>query len=85
VLCIFHTIRALFSNQCQFSKFISALLLLNASIFFCLFMNFYMQSYRKSKAAQQQLQQQQQQLPATPCKADDNNNTAMLTQKLKAN
>ncbi|EDX13947.1 elongation of very long chain fatty acids protein 7 [Drosophila simulans] len=89
VLCIFHTLRALFSNQCQFSKFISALLLLNASIFFCLFMNFYMQSYRKTKAAQQLQQQQQlkqqQQLDATPCKADSNNNTAMLAQKLKAN
>lgn len=90
MLCIFHTLRALFSNQCQFSKFISALLLLNASIFFCLFMNFYMQSYRKTKAAQQlqqqqQQQKQQQQLDATPCKADSNNNTAMLAQKLKAN
>ncbi|EDW38922.1 GL13810 [Drosophila persimilis] len=90
VLCIFHTLRALFSNQCQFSKFISALLLLNASIFFCLFMNFYMQSYKKSKA-QQALQQQQQQEKLTAAqevasKADSNNNNhmEMLTQKLKA-
>ncbi|KAM7362120.1 very long chain fatty acid elongase 7-like isoform 1-T1 [Cochliomyia hominivorax] len=49
VLCIIHTMRALFSQQCQFSKFISALLLLNSSIFFCLFMNFYVQAYKKSK------------------------------------
>uniref|UniRef100_A0A0K8UPP4 Elongation of very long chain fatty acids protein n=1 Tax=Bactrocera latifrons TaxID=174628 RepID=A0A0K8UPP4_BACLA len=49
VLCIVHTTRALISSQCQFSKFISSLLLLNASIFFCLFMNFYMASYKKSQ------------------------------------
>lgn len=48
VLCIIHTVRALLSQQCQFSKFISALLLLNSSIFFCLFMNFYVQAYKKS-------------------------------------
>ncbi|XP_055848572.1 elongation of very long chain fatty acids protein AAEL008004 isoform X2 [Episyrphus balteatus] len=48
ILCIGHTIRALFSNQCKFSKFISSLLLLNSLIFFCLFMNFYIQSYKKS-------------------------------------
>ncbi|XP_004530051.1 elongation of very long chain fatty acids protein 7 [Ceratitis capitata] len=50
VLCIVHTTRALISSQCQFSKFISCLLLLNASIFFCLFMNFYMASYKKSQS-----------------------------------
>lgn len=49
ILCIIHTIRALFSQQCQFSKFISSLLLLNSSIFFCLFMNFYIQAYKKGK------------------------------------
>lgn len=49
VLCIIHTLRALFSQQCQFSKFISALLLLNSTIFFCLFMNFYIQAYKKGK------------------------------------
>ncbi|XP_075150957.1 very long chain fatty acid elongase 7 [Haematobia irritans] len=51
ILCIVHTIRALFQQQCQFSKFISSLLLLNSSIFFCLFMNFYIQAYKKGKDA----------------------------------
>uniref|UniRef100_A0A1B0FGS8 Elongation of very long chain fatty acids protein n=1 Tax=Glossina morsitans morsitans TaxID=37546 RepID=A0A1B0FGS8_GLOMM len=53
VLCIVHTARALFSQQCQFSKFISAFLLLNASIFFCLFMNFYIQAYKKKGKGKQ--------------------------------
>uniref|UniRef100_A0A1A9Z492 Elongation of very long chain fatty acids protein n=1 Tax=Glossina pallidipes TaxID=7398 RepID=A0A1A9Z492_GLOPL len=53
VLCIVHTARALFSHQCQFSKFISAFLLLNASIFFCLFMNFYIQAYKKKGKGKQ--------------------------------
>ncbi|XP_055378151.1 elongation of very long chain fatty acids protein 7 [Condylostylus longicornis] len=69
ILCIIHTTRALLNTQCQFSKFISALLLLNASIFFCLFMNFYVQNYNKTAALltkntmvpQQQQQQPQQQ------------------------
>ena len=49
VLCIVHTIRAMLAKDCQFPKFISALLLLNASIFFVLFMNFYIQNYKKRR------------------------------------
>lgn len=56
ILCIGHTIRALFSTQCKFSKFISTLLLLNSLIFFCLFMNFYIQSYKK-QASNRQLEE----------------------------
>lgn len=50
VLCIAHTIRAMFASDCNFPKFISALLLLNASIFFVLFMNFYVQNYKKRRS-----------------------------------
>lgn len=46
ILCIAHTIRAL-CTECNFPSFVSALLLLNASIFFVLFMNFYIQAYKK--------------------------------------
>jgi len=46
ILCIAHTIRAL-CTDCGFPTFVSALLLLNASIFFVLFMNFYIQTYKK--------------------------------------
>lgn len=53
VLCIFHTIRAMFASDCEFPKFISALLLLNASIFFVLFMNFYVQNYKKRRDQEQ--------------------------------
>lgn len=49
VLCIAHTIRAMFAQDCSFPKFVSALLLLNASIFFVLFMNFYVQNYKKRR------------------------------------
>lgn len=48
-----HTIRAMFAQDCQFPKFISALLLLNASIFFVLFMNFYVQNYKKRRNQEQ--------------------------------
>lgn len=49
ILCIVHTIRAMLAKDCEFPKFISALLLLNASIFFVLFMNFYIQNYKKRR------------------------------------
>lgn len=42
--------RALYVD-CEFPKFLTALLLLNASIFFVLFMNFYVQNYKKQQAA----------------------------------
>lgn len=51
VLCIGHCITAL-CTECAFPKFVSALLLLNSSIFFVLFMNFYVQSYRNKKSLQ---------------------------------
>lgn len=55
VLCIFHTIRAMLTKDCSFPKFISALLLLNASIFFVLFMNFYIQNYKKRRTHEQSI------------------------------
>jgi elongation of very long chain fatty acids protein 7 len=48
VICIVHCIRVLFTD-CEFPWIITALLLLNASIFFVLFMNFYIQNYKKQK------------------------------------
>nr|XP_040231391.2 elongation of very long chain fatty acids protein AAEL008004 [Anopheles coluzzii] len=56
VICIGHAINALLTD-CAFPKFITFLLLCNASIFFVLFMNFYLENYRKqatAKAAQQE-------------------------------
>lgn len=55
VLCIVHTIRAMLAKDCSFPKFISALLLLNASIFFVLFMNFYIQNYKKRRVQEQSI------------------------------
>ncbi|XP_055678077.1 elongation of very long chain fatty acids protein AAEL008004 [Lutzomyia longipalpis] len=55
ILCIAHTIRALVSD-CQFPPVISALLLLNASIFFVLFMNFYIQNYNKQRSLAKKLE-----------------------------
>uniref|UniRef100_A0A336LM25 Elongation of very long chain fatty acids protein n=1 Tax=Culicoides sonorensis TaxID=179676 RepID=A0A336LM25_CULSO len=49
ILCIIHCIRAL-SVECDFPRFLTGLLLLNASIFFVLFMNFYIQNYKKQQA-----------------------------------
>lgn len=49
ILCIIHCIRAL-SVECDFPRFLTGLLLLNASIFFVLFMNFYVQNYKKQQA-----------------------------------
>ncbi|XP_053670350.1 elongation of very long chain fatty acids protein AAEL008004-like [Anopheles nili] len=46
VICIGHAINALLTD-CAFPKFITLLLLCNASIFFVLFMNFYLENYRK--------------------------------------
>lgn len=37
-------------TDCAFPRFITYLLLLNASIFFVMFMNFYVENYRKAKA-----------------------------------
>lgn len=48
ILCIAHTIRAL-CTDCGFPAFVSGLLLLNASIFFVLFMNFYIQAYKNQR------------------------------------
>lgn len=49
ILCIAHCINALVSG-CPFPRFISTLLLINASIFLVLFMNFYIQSYKRKAA-----------------------------------
>ncbi|XP_050097079.1 elongation of very long chain fatty acids protein AAEL008004-like [Anopheles aquasalis] len=46
VICIGHAIIALVTD-CSYPKFVTFLLLCNASIFFVLFMNFYVQNYRK--------------------------------------
>ncbi|XP_055531730.1 elongation of very long chain fatty acids protein 7-like isoform X2 [Wyeomyia smithii] len=51
ILCIGHCINALVSG-CPFPRFISTLLLINASIFLILFMNFYIQSYKRRPSAQ---------------------------------
>uniref|UniRef100_A0A182P0P5 Elongation of very long chain fatty acids protein n=1 Tax=Anopheles epiroticus TaxID=199890 RepID=A0A182P0P5_9DIPT len=51
IICIAHCINALVTG-CPFPRFITTLLLINASIFLALFMNFYIESYkRKSKTA----------------------------------
>lgn len=50
VICIGHTVRAL-CVSCEFPWFMSVLLLLNSSIFFVLFMNFYVHSYNKRSTA----------------------------------
>lgn len=50
VICIGHTVRAL-CISCEFPAFMSFLLLLNSSIFFVMFMNFYVHSYNKKTAA----------------------------------
>uniref|UniRef100_A0A8W7P3K6 Elongation of very long chain fatty acids protein n=1 Tax=Anopheles coluzzii TaxID=1518534 RepID=A0A8W7P3K6_ANOCL len=51
IICIAHCINAL-ATGCPFPRFITTLLLINASIFLALFMNFYIESYkRKSKSA----------------------------------
>lgn len=44
-----HAINALVTD-CAYPKFITSLLLLNASIFFALFMNFYWENYKKTAA-----------------------------------
>ncbi|KXJ77954.1 hypothetical protein RP20_CCG006019 [Aedes albopictus] len=49
IICIVHAINALVKD-CAYPKFITSLLLLNASIFFVLFMNFYWENYKKSAA-----------------------------------
>ncbi|KAL1396024.1 hypothetical protein pipiens_010811 [Culex pipiens pipiens] len=49
IICIAHAINALMTD-CAFPRFITYLLLLNASIFFVMFMNFYVENYRKAKA-----------------------------------
>lgn len=49
ILCIAHCINAL-ATGCPFPRFISTLLLINASIFLVLFMNFYIQSYKRKSA-----------------------------------
>ncbi|XP_058054891.1 elongation of very long chain fatty acids protein AAEL008004-like [Anopheles bellator] len=50
VICIGHAINALISD-CSYPKFVTFLLLCNASIFFVLFMNFYMENYRQKATA----------------------------------
>lgn len=50
ILCIGHCINALVTG-CPFPRFISTLLLINASIFLVLFMNFYIQSYKRRPKA----------------------------------
>ncbi|XP_049543339.1 elongation of very long chain fatty acids protein 7 [Anopheles darlingi] len=46
IICIAHCINALVTG-CPFPRFISTLLLINASIFLALFMNFYIESYKR--------------------------------------
>ncbi|XP_052893113.1 elongation of very long chain fatty acids protein 7-like [Anopheles moucheti] len=51
IICIAHCINAL-ATGCPFPRFITTLLLINATIFLALFMNFYIESYkRKAKSA----------------------------------
>ncbi|XP_058462640.1 elongation of very long chain fatty acids protein 7-like isoform X2 [Malaya genurostris] len=50
ILCIGHCINALVTG-CPFSRFVSTLLLINASIFLTLFMNFYIKSYNRRPSA----------------------------------
>lgn len=50
ILCIVHCARAL-AIDCEFPKFLTGLLLLNATIFLVLFMNFYIQNYNKQRRA----------------------------------
>lgn len=73
------------AKDCQFPKFISALLLLNASIFFVLFMNFYIQNYKKRRTMEQE-QQQKQKIQAATCAAevvDKNGNELEEAKKVK--
>ncbi|XP_053687079.1 elongation of very long chain fatty acids protein 7 [Sabethes cyaneus] len=51
ILCIGHCINALVTG-CPFPRFISTLLLINASIFLILFMNFYIASYKRRPSVQ---------------------------------
>ncbi|XP_053674532.1 elongation of very long chain fatty acids protein 7-like [Anopheles nili] len=46
IICIAHCINALVTG-CPFPRFISTLLLINATIFLALFMNFYIESYKR--------------------------------------
>uniref|UniRef100_A0A182N3Y3 Elongation of very long chain fatty acids protein n=1 Tax=Anopheles dirus TaxID=7168 RepID=A0A182N3Y3_9DIPT len=55
VICIGHAINALLTD-CAYPKFITFLLLCNASIFFVLFMNFYLENYRKQATAKAVMQ-----------------------------
>uniref|UniRef100_A0A182SYZ8 Elongation of very long chain fatty acids protein n=1 Tax=Anopheles maculatus TaxID=74869 RepID=A0A182SYZ8_9DIPT len=50
VICIAHCINAL-ATGCPFPRFITTLLLINASIFLALFMNFYIESYKRKSAS----------------------------------
>uniref|UniRef100_A0AAG5DGJ0 Elongation of very long chain fatty acids protein n=1 Tax=Anopheles atroparvus TaxID=41427 RepID=A0AAG5DGJ0_ANOAO len=50
IICIAHCINAL-ATGCPFPRFISTLLLINATIFLALFMNFYIESYRRKGKA----------------------------------
>lgn len=54
ILCIIHSIRALWTG-CDFPPFMTALLLLNSLIFFVLFMNFYIQNYKKARSLQKKV------------------------------
>uniref|UniRef100_A0A182NK47 Elongation of very long chain fatty acids protein n=1 Tax=Anopheles dirus TaxID=7168 RepID=A0A182NK47_9DIPT len=50
IICIAHCINALVTG-CPFPRFISTLLLINATIFLALFMNFYIESYKRKPKA----------------------------------
>ncbi|XP_035788882.1 elongation of very long chain fatty acids protein AAEL008004-like [Anopheles albimanus] len=63
VICIGHAIVALVTD-CSYPKFVTFLLLCNASIFFVLFMNFYVQNYRKQAALPAAVPQVQPKLEA---------------------
>ncbi|XP_062549709.1 elongation of very long chain fatty acids protein 7-like [Armigeres subalbatus] len=56
ILCIAHCINALVTG-CPFPRFISTLLLINASIFLVLFMNFYILSYKHKSAKVKPIEQ----------------------------
>ncbi|XP_062555234.1 elongation of very long chain fatty acids protein 7-like [Armigeres subalbatus] len=49
IICIVHAVNALVTD-CAYPKFITSLLLLNSSIFFVLFINFYWENYKRTAA-----------------------------------
>lgn len=55
-LVFFHSASALFSD-CEYPKIIAAFLIFHSTVFFALFSNFYLQTYKKAAKAAQESQQ----------------------------